>query len=66
MGWAELTFGGGGRESTGGDFSRWGRLSKFLPGGGTPPIPPVEKTLVRGHYFPHYHFRSLMTIQYFN
>ena len=33
-----------GGESTGGDFSRWGRISKFLAGGegggegGTPPI----------------------------
>ena len=36
-----MTFGGEGikiwwRESTGGDFSRWGGMSEFLGGGGIP------------------------------
>ena len=44
----ELTFGGGvgGGESTVGNFSRWGRVSKFLAGeGNPPPSSPVGKTL---------------------
>ena len=43
----ELTFGGGGGGgSTGGNFSRGGRVSKFLAGeGNPPPSSPVGKTL---------------------
>ena len=43
----ELTFGGGwGGESTVGNVSRWGGVSRFLAGGGNPPpSSPVGKTL---------------------
>ena len=38
--WVELTFGGEGRKI----WWEGGGMSKFLAGGGTPPIPPVGKT----------------------
>ena len=45
-----LNFGGGIKVwwggSTGENFSRWEGMSKFLAGGGTPPHPPVGKTLL--------------------
>ena len=53
VGGGESTFGGegmkfGGGESTGGDFSRWGRMKNFRLVG--PPSPPVRKILENARF----------------
>ena len=35
----------------GGEFSRWGGMSKYLADGGTPPSSPVQKTMTLALFF---------------